>query len=702
MEDSYNSRYILEYIINEDWKKNKNTKKINKMEKFTDIPEDAPLINLNFNKLFSISQKYIIFSKICDKSLGIIKLKHALLRLAYNYDKTNIDILEELNKIMDKKIVENEEYRELSEQTIDILKINKPLITRNYLFELFRLIQLFSDYNSSDIYAIYNITNCILETFNLQKISDNFNMEISTSNTKAYFFSLYFAWMKLLIQRMKKMKDYNLEKKNFYLDNYKNTQKSLENEIKTLFNKIKNILDIKEDTQITFTDLKTKIIERNNKEIIDTFKSTKKIIKTNDIIKILGELEDQLDKSIRCKESLDYFCYNKFFQIYLDNLRNFLSKIPKTLKYLNDLNYSSTNIHNIKILTNFIFFLSHFDFINKKGSDFIKYYEMTFDKFELDKTVKYLKINNNTLIDIKEQKEIKDIDNYNLNYYNFDEIKKHRYLYEKYIKFNLVPEKNLLNKYKDVYLAFFKNIFLNDNSCVKKLFIKTFPVLADNYFITKDFLNYIFVDKIHVFNFKAEDYVGLIDNTNLNIYIKDDYDTEEKDEIEIEICVFATFIIILIHQLANFMRVYIIRHLGLKKYEESFFYEVNDEPQIGTYIEMKLFGRVVEKIKIVEALYILNIDNYLKKNVDNFLNDFISLKKIKQIKNIDKNTQDFLKSVDININDKITLNEKSELAIKSSNKDLYIGANNDKGQSKREMDKVYSKMKELYNLFYEE
>ena len=704
MEDSYDIQNILEYILNEEPKNNENFKK-KKTENFEDIPENAPLINLTFNKLVSISEKYITLSKICDERINSKKLRNALLRHAYNYNRTNINILEELNKVLDKKNNEENDEKgeniELSKEWINILKTNNALITKNYLSEIFKLIHLLLKYNSRDIEKIYEIVACISETFNLQKIRNNFNIEISISNTKLYFFSLYFSWLKILIQRMKKLKHDNLEKKDFYLDNFINTQITLDNKITVISNEIKKILNIKEDIQITFEDLKIKINERKNKEIIDNFKVNKKIIKTNDIIKKLYELEKELIINIKCQESLDYFCCNKFFQIYLDNLSNFLAKIPKTLEFLNGLDYNSINIHNIKILTNFIFFLSHFDFTNKKGSDFIKYYEMTFDEFKLDESEKYLKIVNNNLIDFKEQKEIKNIDIYNLNYYKLEEIKKHRYLYEKYIKFNLFPEKNLFNKYNKIYLEFFKKLFLDDNSCVKKLFIKIFPVLAKNYFITEDFLNYIFNEKIHVFNFKSEEFIGLTDNTNLNIYIKDYYDTEEKDELEIEICIFATFIIVLIHELAIFISIYIFKHLGLKEYKESFYYEENDEAEIGRFIDEKLFGREIEKLKIIEALYILNIDNYLTKNDDKFLNDFVSLKGIRHIKNIKKSSQDFLKRIDINFNGKKELNEKCQLTIKNSYKNLYIGVNNDKGQCKREMDKVYSEMSELYKLFNE-
>jgi hypothetical protein len=55
-----------------------------------------------------------------------------------------------------------------------------------------------------------------------------------------------------------------------------------------------------------------------------------------------------------------------------------------------------------------------------------------------------------------------------------------RFIYEKYIKFNLISENSLFCKYKEEYLNFFKKLFLNDNFYVKQLFIETFRVLKEN------------------------------------------------------------------------------------------------------------------------------------------------------------------------------------------------------------------------------
>ena len=64
-----------------------------------------------------------------------------------------------------------------------------------------------------------------------------------------------------------------------------------------------------------------------------------------------------------------------------------------------------------------------------------------------------------------------------------------RFMYEKYVKFNLISENSLFYKYKDKYLNYFKILFLNNNSCIKKLFITTFPVLKEKYFINEELFN---------------------------------------------------------------------------------------------------------------------------------------------------------------------------------------------------------------------
>ena len=319
------------------------------------------------------------------------------------------------------------------------------------------------------------------------------------------------------------------------------------------------------------------------------------------------------------------------------------------------------------------FFLSHFQFNKEVGDNVIDYYEKALDEFKIPEN---FKIKENDLYN-SESIKLENYKNYNLNCYPLNYMAKNRFLYEAYIKYNLLPENNLFEKYKKVFKKFFKHLFLNDNSCVKKLFVDTFPVLEEKYFITKDLLDFIFDKKICAFNFFNKEFVGMTISSNLDIFIKVNF-IHNNDEIETEISIFAAFIIILLHELAEFFRIYIFKHLGIKEYEKSFFFEENEEPEIGRFIEKKIFGRVIEKINLIEAMYILNINNYYKKNPEEFLIGFINLKKKKSIDTLEDNVKDFLNSVDIFLNKKINLNGKNELIIKGSGKCLNIGINNDK------------------------
>ncbi len=68
------------------------------------------------------------------------------------------------------------------------------------------------------------------------------------------------------------------------------------------------------------------------------------------------------------------------------------------------------------------------------------YYEKTFDEF---KERNGFKIKNNDLISYNIGINIKNYNNCNLNYYKFYVPKKMRFMYEKYVKFNLISQNSL-------------------------------------------------------------------------------------------------------------------------------------------------------------------------------------------------------------------------------------------------------------------
>ena len=99
-------------------------------------------------------------------------------------------------------------------------------------------------------------------------------------------------------------------------------------------------------------------------------------------------------------------------------------------------------------------------------------------------------------------------------------------------------------------------------------------------------------------------------------------------------------------------------------------------------MEINLFGKIMEKINVLEAIYIFNIDNYLQDKED-FLKGFINLEKnnnqFLDMIQINENVKIFLKNVEIEGLDKLTkLERHSELKIKGIENGLVIGKNNDK------------------------
>ena len=667
------------------------TKENNKIsESLSKIGKDISVKNLTFNNSYLQSQKILdSFYQLKDQTE--INFRYFLLEIAYKLDNTNLDIIENFVKFKeqaenysnDKKIIENIE---------EILKLNKPLIhtsKEKQLNKIFDLIEQLSKFDVDNIYDKYDIENYFIEFLNSNQIALDFNCEISPENDTVYIYTIYYNWVTKLCKILEKYdKENNKEK---WKVEYTNIKTFLEQEKDKVISKIKNVLFIDMTTKIDEKELKIKIEEEKNKEKIKNYDSNMKTYKESEKQKELDNLLKELNKNNYCLGSI-YNYLNPFYTRYLRRLQYFLEKIPKTKNYLKTLDYNK--ISNIKILRDFIFFLSYYSFADGKLQNIINYYETTFTNFDINNNNK-IQIIGEDLYFRTEGITIKHYKDYNLNCYEIISMDENRFMYEGYIKYNLFPEKNLFNKFRFIYKDFFKDLFIKENSYIKKLFIETFPVLQDDYFINENLLEYIFDKKINVFNFDNQDFVGMTITSNLDIFIKGNYNNNNKDKLEVEICIFAAFIIIIIHQLSHFIRIYIFKHLGIKDYEKSFCYDENEEPEIGRFVETQLFGRVIEKLTIIEALYILNIKNYLKESSQDFLLEFKKLKYVKKIDKIEDNVINFLKKVEINP-ENIKLDPKSELILKGSSNSLFIGANNDKIDSREEILELYQHMNIKY------
>ena len=591
---------------------------------------------------------------------------------------------------MKTQLDENKDSQILKE-IYEILELYEPLLnkTKEYqISKIFELIELLKNYDCTNIYDIFKIDNYLTNFKKINKIGSKFNIEISYENEAVYIYTLYYSWAIKLIKIFEKFNNETYENyDNEELKNkYDETKLFLDTQKEDILKKIKDLLGIKNDMKEN--DITTMVDQEINKKISNNYDiPNSKTIKAEKT-KELGNLIDKLNINNHCIKSIDNYL-NEFYRIYLGQLQIFLNNIPNTLKYLKNLDYNKQI--NIKILRDFIMFLSYFQFDKEIIDNIIDYYEKTFDEFKIPEN---FKIKGNNLLNPVSIK-LENYKNYNLNCYPLKSMAKNRFLYEAYTKFFLLPEKNIFEKYKKVFKNFLKNIFLNENSCVKKLFIDTFPIMEDNYFINEDFLNFIFDKKITAFNYLNEKLTGIIISSNLDIFIKVNF-IHNNDVIESEICIFAAFIVILIHELANFIIIYIFKHLGIKEYEKSFFFEENEEPEIGRFIEEKLFGRVIEEMNLIEALYILNINNFYRKNPEHFLNEFINLKKKKTIDKLEDSVKNFLNSVDIILNQKINLNGKNKLILKGSRNCLNIGINNDKCLMRETILKLNKFMDEKY------
>ena len=674
-----------------------NTNKKKFFESFGKISKDISLEKLTFKQSNLKSQNYLKqFEVLKDKKK--INYGYYLLEKAYKFDNTNLDIIEKFIQI--KPFINPEESsdnKKILDNINDIIKLYEPIINttkESQIEKIFDLIDILTNYNVDSIDDKYKIEKYLIDFFNSNKIGIDFNTEISSDNEKLYIYTIYYSWVTKILKIFENYnKENNNEEQIIELEENKNDiEIFLEKRKFEIISSIKKLLNIEEKINIDEKDLKIIIDKEINKELAKNYDSNTNTFIKNKKINELEILVEKLEKNNHCLLSI-YNYFNHFYTRYLYRLQIFLKNIPQTLSYLKNLDYNKKQ--NIKILRDFIFFLSYFSFLNGKSQFFINYYETTFKLFEINEN---LKIIGKDLYCPIERIKIKNYENYNLNCYDLNNMDENRFLYEGYIKFNLFHEKNLFYKNKDVYKDFFKILFLNDKSIIKKIFLNTFPVLQDNYFIDNDFLEYIFNEKINSFNFINNDFIGITITSNLDIFIKGNY-SNNKDTIENEISIFAAFIIIILHEISHFIRIYIYKHLGVEEYEKSFSYDENEEPEIGKFIEKKLFGRVIEKINILETLYILNINNYFKDNCEKFLFDFEEIKNQKSIDVIDDNVKNFLEKLGFDLNKNIKFNLKNDFILKGSSNCLNIGMNNDKGESREAILELYKYMNEKYKNF---
>ena len=194
-------------------------------------------------------------------------------------------------------------------------------------------------------------------------------------------------------------------------------------------------------------------------------------------------------------------------------------------------------------------------------------------------------------------------------------------------------------------------------------------------------------NKIRTFNFKPFDFLEETISSILNIYIKNYF--ESNDDIESEIYVSAAFIILIFHELAHYIRRYIYKITGDKKYRKSI--EICGENEIGVYLEKKLFGEEIHSINFYQAIFLLNEVNYNLSYVE-FSQNFQNLKNNHKKEDYSKNLmacKEFLNSIGLTVKNLDISNSSNTFHIKGRKNILFLGTNNDKRGREVNLEEIF-------------
>ena len=209
---------------------------------------------------------------------------------------------------------------------------------------------------------------------------------------------------------------------------------------------------------------------------------------------------------------------------------------------------------------------------------------------------------------------------------------------------------------------------------IKNLLIKIFPILNDKYFINENFVSEFF-NKVRPYNFKPKGMCRETISYTLDVYIKSYFNN---NSYESEICAIAYYILVILHEFAQYLKIFIYKTTGNTIYRKSF--DLCKHKDIGDYFETFLFGKIVQHINLLQAIYILDENNYNKK-YNQFAEEFLkwgneNVSKI--IKDRFKEIIPLLKNLNIKSStSKMEMNNET-FNIKEQFNYFVLGVNNDK------------------------
>lgn len=646
---------------------------------------------------------------------------------------------------------DEELYKKISNDVLINRKMYSFFLFNRFDDKIFNLFNKIQNYISNNFESIYDFMEFLnSEKNNLEEIIHQFPL-IDYKNRNAYLAAYYFYSLNKLLNIYDKCnikKDLELEeakytpsKMEIELENNKeeynkedeNKEESYVNENNNDNKDEKKQNNIKEDEKNNNEEEDAKNYKENDKQLKELEKKDTKIEgeedneyeeekKKNKILleerkrEIINEIQkanihesknnnenninELNNKLIKLTNILDNFgeYFTKFFQRYLCIFSDFLKLIPDTLNYFKQkiLIKESANKKDLEEFDLFIFYIFNIDYLS--NFNFLEDIAMSFEGyFKKNKIMNDIncqingftyKIENNQLLQIDKYKEKLKLEN--ANDYCFELIKKgsikhSKYINQKYLWFFTFKDNNIFEKNKNIYKEFFKKIFKSDS--IKNLFINIFPYLQDNFIINDNFIDEFF-SKIKSFNFKPDCITAETISPVLNVYIKCYF--EGSDNIECEVCAASCFIILIFHELAHFLRIYIYKKTGDKKYRESINLCSNDE--IGEYLEQLLFGEIVNFINFYQAIFLLNIKNYnLESKI--FISLFKNLGKDKnEMKNFKKQfweTHKILTELGIKVNEHELSKSNISFPIKGGENYISLGINSDKTGRSADLSKIF-------------
>lgn len=582
------------------------------------------------------------------------------------------------------------------------------------IFDLFDKLLKYSPKNLESIYDFMEFLKS--ENEKLKDIISEFPL-LNYKNKNAYFASYYFYALNKLLNYFNYYKNKNNNDNDEYKSiEYFEEEKKEEKAGKNEENEYEEEKNQKIEIKIKLEE-KKKNLEIEFEKIIDNYnnillKKTKnqndEQILSNFSLKIgtfqtaAFQLKNVQENYIKLKNILDNFdnYYSEFFQEYLKIFSLFLNSIPLTLQHFKEkknfhekLSYENLKL-DIEEFDYFIFYIFNYDYVINidKLSQIVNLFEGIFqnkkNNFSSNADGYNFVKKDNILIQsnpIGKKIILENCDNYCIDLIKKEKLKKSRYLNEKFLYTLNFPKFNAFEKYKKVYKDFFIKIF--NSKCVKELFISIFPYLDAHYSIINDLLNEAF-NKMRAFNFKPFDFLAETISPILNIYIKNYF--EANDDIESEICVSAAFIILIFHELAHYIRIYIYKITGDKEYRKSI--DICGENEMGVFLEKKLFGEEIHSINFYQAIFLLNEVNYNLSYVE-FSQNFQNLKNNHKKEDYSKDLmacKEFLNSIGLNVKNLDISNSSNTFNIKSSKNILFLGANNDKKGREVNLEEIFN------------